>query len=358
MRLLLSSIRGLWKDQRGITGLETSIMLIAFVVVASVFAFAVLRMGVFSSERTRETVMGGLEEITSVLALRGPVIAHREGPLPSGYIKSVSFKVQPPSQSPVELSDNAIVVNFKQGDDDCIQLQFGESGSQPSLSWNVDWANGSGPVLNEVNRPAEITLTLFGLKKKLNRLDGEFFFAIMPRDAQSPVCIPEDSEGDNRSVLLSGEVKLNASDKIKTFFAPMYIDNSQDLTQVPASQRGHYVESLTFLVHNSSPSGTIDLSGDSTVVSYFDPENDPHSDLPFLEDIENTQYGLGWGILGNSGPELGPGERAEVQVNLFGLENLLGPGGDFTVEIRPLVGSALVIKKKLPSELEARTSLE
>jgi len=36
--------------QRGITGLETAIILIAFVVVASVFAFTVLSTGVFSSE--------------------------------------------------------------------------------------------------------------------------------------------------------------------------------------------------------------------------------------------------------------------------------------------------------------------
>ena len=36
-------------DQKGITGLETAIVLIAFVVVASVFAFAVLSTGLTSS---------------------------------------------------------------------------------------------------------------------------------------------------------------------------------------------------------------------------------------------------------------------------------------------------------------------
>ena len=41
---------GLYRDQRGITGLETAIVLIAFVVVASVFAFAVLSTGLLSSE--------------------------------------------------------------------------------------------------------------------------------------------------------------------------------------------------------------------------------------------------------------------------------------------------------------------
>ena len=38
------------RDRRGITGLETAIVLIAFVVVASVFAFAVLSTGLLSSE--------------------------------------------------------------------------------------------------------------------------------------------------------------------------------------------------------------------------------------------------------------------------------------------------------------------
>ena len=39
-----------FQDERGITGLETAIILIAFVVVASVFAFTVLSTGVFLAE--------------------------------------------------------------------------------------------------------------------------------------------------------------------------------------------------------------------------------------------------------------------------------------------------------------------
>ncbi len=37
-------------DQRGVTGLETAIVMIAFVVVASVFAFSVLSIGLLSAE--------------------------------------------------------------------------------------------------------------------------------------------------------------------------------------------------------------------------------------------------------------------------------------------------------------------
>ena len=39
------------RDQRGVTGLETAIILIAFVVVASVFAFTVLSTGIFSAPK-------------------------------------------------------------------------------------------------------------------------------------------------------------------------------------------------------------------------------------------------------------------------------------------------------------------
>lgn len=66
--------------QRGITGLETAIILIAFVVVASVFAFTVLSTGIFSSERSKETVFAGLDEVRSSLEPRGSVIAYKGRP--------------------------------------------------------------------------------------------------------------------------------------------------------------------------------------------------------------------------------------------------------------------------------------
>ena len=48
------------RDQRGVTGLETAIILIAFVVVASVFAFTVLSTGIFSVAKGKETSHSGL----------------------------------------------------------------------------------------------------------------------------------------------------------------------------------------------------------------------------------------------------------------------------------------------------------
>ena len=62
-------------DERGITGLETAIVLIAFVVVAAVFAFVVLSTGLFSSERAKETVFAGLAKTRGSMAVTGNIIA-------------------------------------------------------------------------------------------------------------------------------------------------------------------------------------------------------------------------------------------------------------------------------------------
>jgi len=61
----------LHKNEDGITGLETAIILIAFVIVASVFAFVVLSTGLFSAERGKETVFAGLEKARGNLEVRG-----------------------------------------------------------------------------------------------------------------------------------------------------------------------------------------------------------------------------------------------------------------------------------------------
>ncbi|MBM3155750.1 MAG: flagellin [Chloroflexi bacterium] len=63
------------RDERGITGLETAIILIAFVVVASVFAYTVLSAGIFSSQKGQEAIHSGLEQARSTLEMKGNVVA-------------------------------------------------------------------------------------------------------------------------------------------------------------------------------------------------------------------------------------------------------------------------------------------
>ncbi len=74
MQRILEWIRKM-REERGITGLETAIVLIAFVVVAAVFAFVVLSTGLFSSERGKETVYAGLAKTRGSMELTGGFIA-------------------------------------------------------------------------------------------------------------------------------------------------------------------------------------------------------------------------------------------------------------------------------------------
>jgi flagellin FlaB len=64
------------RQQKGITGLETAIILIAFVVVASVFAYTVLSAGIFSSEKGKQAVYSGLQEAQSSMVPKGSLLAY------------------------------------------------------------------------------------------------------------------------------------------------------------------------------------------------------------------------------------------------------------------------------------------
>ena len=74
MKRIMNFIRKV-REERGITGLETAIILIAFVVVAAVFAFVVLSTGLFSSERGKEAVYAGLEKTRGTMELSSGVVA-------------------------------------------------------------------------------------------------------------------------------------------------------------------------------------------------------------------------------------------------------------------------------------------
>jgi flagellin FlaB len=83
--------KSLRRDERGITGLETAIILIAFVVVASVFAYTVLSAGIFSSQKGQEAVYSGLEEARASMSVKGSMFAYGNTTGNTTSVTSVSF---------------------------------------------------------------------------------------------------------------------------------------------------------------------------------------------------------------------------------------------------------------------------
>ena len=88
-------LKGLYKslrrDERGITGLETAIILIAFVVVASVFAYTVLSAGIFSSQKGQEAVYAGLSEARATMEVKGSMFAYGNGTAGNMTVEAASF---------------------------------------------------------------------------------------------------------------------------------------------------------------------------------------------------------------------------------------------------------------------------
>ena len=84
MRKLL---RALHTQEKGITGIETAIILIAFVIVASVFAYVALSAGLFSTQEAKEAIYSGLEEAKSTIEIKGNVY----GRMQSSVLQEIYF---------------------------------------------------------------------------------------------------------------------------------------------------------------------------------------------------------------------------------------------------------------------------
>ena len=120
---LFKGSRRFGRDERGITGLETAIVLIAFVVVSSVFAFAALSTGLFSSDKAKETISAGLAEARGTLELKGSVVAKVSGSTGSfGVVTTIEFQLSnaaagesidmTPGNTVIKYSDNSQTVTM------------------------------------------------------------------------------------------------------------------------------------------------------------------------------------------------------------------------------------------------------
>jgi archaeal flagellin FlaB len=114
------------RHEKGITGLETAIILIAFVVVAAVFAYTALSAGLFSTQKAQEAVYSGLTEARSTVELKGALTATAATTGASGTIQTITFTVSnvlggeaidftPPSGGAAGLATgtaNKVVINY------------------------------------------------------------------------------------------------------------------------------------------------------------------------------------------------------------------------------------------------------
>lgn len=142
------------KKEQGITGIETAIILIAFVIVASVFAYVVLSSGLFSTQKAKEAVHSGLQEARSTVELKGNVLGKMEG----GVLTEVYFTLgTPPSGDSVDFTDtssanfsNLVIISYS----DAYQVF-------PTVNWTMTKLNtNTTDNLLDANELFQITVDL------------------------------------------------------------------------------------------------------------------------------------------------------------------------------------------------------
>jgi archaeal flagellin FlaB len=96
------------KDEKGFTGLEAAIVLVAFVVVAAVFSYVMLGAGFYTTQKSQEVVHTGVQQASSSVELSGDVIA--SGDTTDKNVSSVTLFLQLTSGgSPVDIDKTLLV---------------------------------------------------------------------------------------------------------------------------------------------------------------------------------------------------------------------------------------------------------
>jgi len=165
-------IRKVFGNEEGITALETAIILIAFVVVASVFAFTILSAGTFSTERGKEAIYAGLAEVQGSMEVRGSLIAQG---LPGVAITQVQFTLASVAgQEPQDLTSG---LNRK------ISIDYRDNAQTRT---NIEWSVVISPTRNsnnllEVGELAHVTVPLSATNGITNlAANTEFMLEIKP----------------------------------------------------------------------------------------------------------------------------------------------------------------------------------
>ena len=110
---ILQALPTIRNNQGGITGLETAIVLIAFVVVSSVFAFAALSTGMFSSDKARETITEGLAQTRASIQLKGSVIGTANAAASTGLLTTIDFHVtQSAGGADIDLTPGTTIIKY------------------------------------------------------------------------------------------------------------------------------------------------------------------------------------------------------------------------------------------------------
>jgi flagellin FlaB len=100
----------------GMTGLETAIILVAFVITAAAFAFVVLNMGFLTAEKAQSVISSGMSEASSALLVDSGVIGqfnNTGGDQADVDLEKLTFYIKlSQGHTPIDLDDSKLVATY------------------------------------------------------------------------------------------------------------------------------------------------------------------------------------------------------------------------------------------------------
>jgi len=157
------------RNRRGTIGVETAIVMIAFVVVASAVAYVIINMGFYAAQKSKETIGRGVDSASSSLELDGSVVGkvNATGSCIEYLIIPVRLSV---GKSQVDLSENVTMVSVYSDDFTLPDIYLGVNGEEDptdlaSVITEAEGAravifNDDGDEILELNEKAFIVVKL------------------------------------------------------------------------------------------------------------------------------------------------------------------------------------------------------
>lgn len=350
MQTRLSTLR---KDSAGITGLETAIIMIAFIVVASVFAYTVLSAGILSSSQGRAAVYVGIKAAGGAMEIKGSVIAKSlsytgeslgtgdgsttlfttaNNPVATGS-ETVYLAGSPQSRDTnytitnstgaVTFISSTVVTGESIGTGDGATLIFGPTASAPIVA-------DSQTVYLDAAAQTE------GVDYSIVDATGVVTFGVAPGGAVA-VTIDYTSVPPATGVAITIDYEQGGVNEVMFTVGVPLKGSSIDLTITTDSDADG-------LLSDESP------KSHRTIISYID-ENQRVPDLAWTW----TQSGR---VVGTRDSILDWGEKMTITVKLTALSPVLAEEGRFTLEIVPEGGSTLHINRKIPTLIDAIMDLK
>ncbi len=136
------------REQAGLSGLETALVVLAFVVTSCLFGLVAIKAGSVHGRSGPAVQAKTVTETAPVLKLKGMVLGFRtgDGKREPYYLNTVKFVLESRGSHPVDMAQDSVLVSYR--DDDQLLRE---------LPWSIYWLRGEGALL-EPKELAEITI--------------------------------------------------------------------------------------------------------------------------------------------------------------------------------------------------------